>query len=69
MIPPTFTEIGQLMFKSILEYFKHDADHSAQPPIANDQRFEPPTEKVSGNKQIQLILDIVEWIVGSLVVV
>lgn len=39
MIPPALAEIGQLMFECVLQQLKHDANDSAEPPVANDQRL------------------------------
>jgi len=37
MVPPAFAEVWQLMFQGVFNHFKHDADHSAQPPVAKYQ--------------------------------
>jgi len=40
MVPPAFTEVWKLMFQSVLNHFKHDADNSAQPPVTKNQRLQ-----------------------------
>ena len=37
VVPPAFTEVWKLMFQSVLDHFKHDADSGAQPPVTKNQ--------------------------------
>lgn len=39
MIPPALAKVGQLMFECVLQQLEHYANDSAEPPVANDQRF------------------------------
>jgi hypothetical protein len=40
MVPPTFTEVGELMLKRIFENFKHDRNNDAKPIITQHQSLE-----------------------------
>ena len=40
MVPPAFTEVWKLMFQCVFNHFKHDTDHSAQPPVTQNQRLQ-----------------------------
>ena len=44
------------MFESVLEQFEHDANDGTEPPVADYQSFEPPTEEVSWNENVKFIL-------------
>ena len=33
MVPPAFTEVWQLMFQSVLQDLKHNAEHPAEPVV------------------------------------
>ncbi|GAU97854.1 hypothetical protein RvY_09083 [Ramazzottius varieornatus] len=45
MIPPALAEVRQLVFQRVLQQLEHNANHSAQPPVAQNERLQPPSEE------------------------
>lgn len=43
VIPPALAEVWQLVLQSVLQDLKHDTDHSAKPPVSQNQSL--PTTK------------------------
>lgn len=50
MVPPALREVWQLVFQCVLEYLKHDGDNPTQPPVSQQQCFQPPAEKMQWHK-------------------
>jgi len=40
MVPPAFTEVGQLVFQGVLQHLEHNTDHHTQPPITKYQSLQ-----------------------------
>jgi len=56
MVPPAFTEVWQLMFECVLNHFKHDTEHGAQPPVTYYQRLQSQHTPVIAAVMIQLAM-------------
>ena len=58
MIPPALAKVGQLVLQRVLQQLEHDADDGAEPPVADDQRLQPPAEEVRRHEDVQFVLSV-----------
>ena len=57
------------MFKRIFKKLEHDGDDGGEPPVPEDERLAPVAEGVSEDEDVELLVDVMEGILGPLPIV
>ena len=69
VVPPTLTEIRQLVLQGVLQYFECDAQNETHPVVAEDDGLGPPPGQMEYDKPVHLGPNIVVGIFGNVRIV